>query len=104
VFKSLTDFTKNVIPFQRNVWCDKSERRIDISLDYLGRRIAIEVDGPSHFIKTADGAYKPNGETLLRNRLLEGAGWRVVSVQLEDDNTAIDMRKLMSNLLATDQS
>ncbi len=43
-------------------------------------RLAIEVDGPHHFMSN-----KPRlatGETLLRNVLLEARGWRVVSVPL----------------------
>ena len=94
----------NAIPFERNSWCDKSEHRIDISLRHPSLRIAIEVDGPSHFIKTAAGAYKPSGETLLRNRLLEGAGWRVLSVQfpveLPGERYSIDKQKLKNDLLA----
>jgi hypothetical protein len=100
VLKVLTEMNgDNAIPFERNVWCDKSEHCIDISLRHPRLRIAIEVDGPSHFIKTADGAYRPNGETLMRNRLLEGAGWRVLSVQFPR-KMAIDKKKLKNDLMA----
>ena len=53
--------------------CFQTGRSIDVAL--LDRRIAIEVDGPSHFLNTQ----KRTGTTLLRNRALAGAGWRVVS-------------------------
>uniref|UniRef100_A0A7S4FVH6 RAP domain-containing protein n=1 Tax=Eutreptiella gymnastica TaxID=73025 RepID=A0A7S4FVH6_9EUGL len=42
-------------------------------------RVAIEVDGPSHFVKGADGLL-PSGPTLLKRRQLEAFGYRVVSV------------------------
>ncbi|KAG1677580.1 hypothetical protein FOA52_014478 [Chlamydomonas sp. UWO 241] len=43
-----------------------------------GSRLAVEVDGPQHFLSSPSG--RLNGATLLRNRLLEARGWRVVSV------------------------
>jgi len=52
---------------------------IDISLAAQapgGERVAVEVDGPSHF--TSSGS--PKGSTLLRNFLLERRGWRVVCI------------------------
>ena len=38
-------------------------------------QIALEVDGPQHFVERV-----PNGGMLLRNRLLEARGFRVISV------------------------
>ena len=64
------------------------------------RRVAIEVDGPSHFIKTSRGTYELNGQTRLRNRLLEGAGWHVISVRAPESDSGVDKHKLMSDLLA----
>ena len=52
-----------------------SERSIDIALP--DRRIAIEVDGPSHYL---GNTRKPSGTTQLRDRVLKRAGWAVVSV------------------------
>ena len=44
-------------------------------------RIAIEVDGPSHFLlPDSQGVRAPNGPTKLKRRLLAAAGWRVISV------------------------
>ncbi|KAG1673213.1 hypothetical protein FOA52_013093 [Chlamydomonas sp. UWO 241] len=52
---------------------------IDIAVQLLdGSRLAVEVDGPTHFLSNAPTV--PNGATRLRNRLLEARGWRVVSV------------------------
>ena len=50
---------------------------IDIAL--RSSCIAIEVDGPSHFLHTR-GEHRPNGPTLLKRRLLEAVGWRLISV------------------------
>ena len=47
--------------------------------------MAIEVDGPSHFLG-ADGRGPPNGHTLLKRRLLRAAGWRLVSVPFYEWN------------------
>ena len=48
--------------------------RVDCLL--TDRRVAVEADGPSHYL--ADRA--PTGKTRLRRRLLEARGLRVVSV------------------------
>jgi predicted component of type VI protein secretion system len=52
---------------------------IDIAVQLPdGSRLAVEVDGPYHFLSNSPG--RLDGATLLRNRLLEARGWRVVSV------------------------
>ena len=56
-------------------WCERAERRIDIVIDG-DVPVALEVDGPFHFL--LDG--RPNGSTLLRNRMLTAHGWRVAVV------------------------
>ncbi|KAG1669327.1 hypothetical protein FOA52_014889 [Chlamydomonas sp. UWO 241] len=43
-----------------------------------GSRLAVEVDGPQHFLSSPPD--RLDGATLLRNRLLEARGWRVVGV------------------------
>ncbi len=101
VHKFLIDFVKDRgISLERSVWCGKSERIIDMTLCRGDRRVAIEADGPSHFIKTADGEYELNGQTRLRNRLLESAGWHVVSVRSPEKNSIIDMQTLSEDILA----
>jgi len=53
---------------------------LDLVIDCGGRqRIAVEVDGPSHFAGGAEGRY-PTGATLLKRRQLQHLGWRLVSV------------------------
>ena len=59
------------------------EPRTGYSLDLAlpSSRVAVEVDGPSHFLlPDGRGVRKPNGPTLLKRRLLRAAGWRVISV------------------------
>ena len=59
------------------------EPRTGYSLDLAlpSSRVAVEVDGPSHFLlPDGRGVRKPNGPTLLKRRLLTAAGWRVISV------------------------
>jgi hypothetical protein len=52
---------------------------IDIAVQLPdGSRLAVEVDGPQHFLSSPPG--RLDGATLLRNRLLEACGWWVVSV------------------------
>ena len=57
-------------------WCERAERSIDIAIEGVGARVAVEVDGPHHFLQ--DG--KQDGSTLLRNRMLAAHGWRVAVV------------------------
>ena len=45
-------------------------------------QIALEVDGPQHFVERL-----PNGGMLLRNRLLEARGFRVISVPFYEWNS-----------------
>ena len=58
-------------------WCERAERRIDIVIEAAGTPIALEVDGPYHFLQ--DG--RQDGRTRLRNRMLAAHGWRVVVVE-----------------------
>ena len=56
-------------------WCERAERSIDIVIEGKSP-IAVEVDGPHHFLQ--DG--RPDGRTMLRNRMLTAHGWHVVVV------------------------
>ena len=42
--------------------------------------LAIEVDGPTHFLHFEDGTREHNGATAYKHRLLRALGWRVVSI------------------------
>jgi hypothetical protein len=52
-----------------------------IDLAIVDRRIAIEFDGPSHFMRNT---FEPLGHTRLRDRLLSAMGWHVVSIPFFD--------------------
>jgi hypothetical protein len=67
--------TRMGVPHANEHWCDRAERSIDIAIEGAAP-IALEVDGPSHFLQ--DG--RPDGRTMLRNRMLVAYGWRVVVV------------------------
>merc|ERR1712232_1022847 len=60
------------------------EMTTSYSLDFAvpSLRLAIELDGPSHFLLPAGrGALQaPHGSTLLKRRLLAMADWCVVSI------------------------
>ena len=57
-------------------WCERAERLIDIAIEGAGAPVALEVDGPTHFLQ--DG--RQDGRSQLRNRMLAAHGWRVVVV------------------------
>jgi acetyl esterase/lipase len=63
------------LPHANEHWCERAERSIDIAIEGT-TPVALEVDGPSHFLQ--DG--RPDGSTLLRDRMLAAHGWRVVVV------------------------
>jgi len=48
---------------------------LDVVVDWHGERLAIEVDGPSHFL-----GREPTCATALKRRQLEHFGWRLISV------------------------
>jgi len=48
---------------------------LDLVIDWRGERLAVEVDGPSHFVER-----EPNGATLLKRRQIKDLGWQLVSV------------------------
>ncbi|EOD17655.1 hypothetical protein EMIHUDRAFT_255878 [Emiliania huxleyi CCMP1516] len=65
------------------------EPRTGYSLDLAlpSSRLAVEVDGPYHFLLPEGlGMRRPNGPTLLKRRLLAAAGWRVISVPFYEWN------------------
>ena len=66
------------VPHTNEAWCDAAERRIDVAIEEGPVRLAIEVDGPTHFLHTG----RVNGPTKLRNRLLERHGWIVRAVDI----------------------
>jgi hypothetical protein len=74
---------------------------IDLALPSV--RLGIEVDGPSHFIRQDRDAL--NGSTMLKQRLLRLAGWRIISVpyfewdELEDSTAKVSYLTQLIGLL-----
>ena len=65
---------------------------IDIALELPdGLKVAIEVDGPWHFM-TNDPMIM-DGATVLRNRMLASRGWKVVSVPVQPWDLAFEKGK-----------
>jgi len=66
-----------------------------LELALRSARVAVEVDGPSHFLLCHDGSdeHLPNGKTLLKRRLLKAAGWRLVSVPFHDWDALLGREK-----------
>ena len=82
----VSDFQRNVGASLRRLGEAVEEEHITAdghSLDYalVDERIAIEVDGPSHFVAHGDGAgSRELGKTVLKRRQLGALGWRLVAV------------------------
>ena len=80
-------------------WCERAERSIDIAIEGARARVAVEVDGPHHFLQ--DG--RQDGSTLLRNKMLAAHGWRVVVVdyrEWEELETQSQQEDYLRSLLA----
>ena len=80
-------------------WCERAERSIDIAIESAGAPVAVEVDGPTHFLQ--DG--RQDGRTALRNRLLAAHGWRVVVVDYRvwnEQQTEAQRQEYLRRLLA----
>ena len=64
---------------------DDGTRVVDALLEWPGGRLAVEVDGPSHFTTLPDtGEAWPTGATRLRDAQLRRWGLDVLSVPVAD--------------------
>ena len=71
-----------------------------VDIRIKGRRVVIEVDGPSHFVRRLnDPSLFMNGPTLFKDRLLRRMGWSVVHVPFFDWNKAQDKQAYLKGLL-----
>ena len=76
-----------------------------ISLDLADpeNKRAIEVDGPSHYLKNVStGEYVVNGATQFKSRLLRALGWQITHVPFFGwyHKTRSERRELLRNHLA----
>ena len=70
--------TGDIADVEEEYRCKVSGYSIDalVTLNH-GEQIAVEVDGPSHFVGRS---HQPNGSTLLKHRQLRYFEWRLESV------------------------
>ena len=88
VAKDLNDFgfqgmTREVSPFDAE---DNGGHLLKIDIAFEEERVALELDGPQHFVSIVEAAgddqsgknvVRRNGTTKAKTRLLEGSGWQV---------------------------
>ena len=60
---------------------------LDAVVDFEGREVAVEVDGPSHFV-----GREPSGATALKRRQLRAAGWALLSVPYWEWNEWVEAK------------
>ena len=74
--------------------CEASGYSIDVLVTRNdGKRIAVQVDGPSHFIGRSQ---QPTGATLIKHRHLRHFGWRLESVPYWEWNRSKELHWLPS--------
>jgi very-short-patch-repair endonuclease len=80
VFAALQQLPGWQVPPQQEVPTDDRNFSIDIAaVTAAGVRLAVEVDGPSHFVRMG-GRWEVEGPTQYRNRALAARGYTVVSI------------------------
>ena len=67
---------------------------IVISSKVENKNIAIEFNGPSHYVR-CDGQDVESGRTKFKRRLLEGLGFTVVSIYWDDWRRAINVQSFL---------
>ena len=79
VFEALRDIAADARQEVRAA--QHGELSLDVVLSYGGVDVAVEVDGPSHFVGRSR---RPTGATQLKRRLLKHSGCRLLSVPYWD--------------------
>jgi hypothetical protein len=69
---------REVSPFADD---EKAGDVLAIDMACSARKIAIECDGPSHYLSSG----RENGKTVAKRRLLERLGWKVVNIPYQDN-------------------
>ena len=76
-------------------------RCVDVLLTWPGGRLAVEVDGPSHFVTDmATGEQWRSGATVLRDTLLRRWGLDVLSVPVSGGPAALRTAERRAELAA----
>ena len=76
----IADTLRKLIPSVLEEFVTDEGYSIDLIVDWKDVRVALECDGPSHFLKGDLGRFQATGATLLKHRQLRALGWRLVSV------------------------
>jgi len=71
---------------------------IDIVISNENKKVAIEINGPSHYIQF-DGRDFENGTTKFKRRLLEKLNFTVVSIHWDDWRKASEANTTMKDFL-----
>jgi hypothetical protein len=74
------DHQREVSPFEA------APGMLSIDMACTDRKIAIEYDGPFHYLTVLDGSGRSveNGSTKAKRRLLQRLGWKVVNLNWEE--------------------
>ena len=74
------DHQREVSPFEA------APGMLSIDMACTDRKIAIECDGPSHYLTVLDGSGRSveNGSTKAKRRLLQKLGWKVLNLNWEE--------------------
>jgi very-short-patch-repair endonuclease len=82
---------------------------VDMRVGGADSRVVVEVDGPTHFVRTrygetegkdAAGTLRTNGSTRLKHRLLSGLGWTVLHVPYYEWNALKNSSQLKAAYVA----
>ena len=75
------DHKNEVSPFVDGVASEfAGDEFMAIDIANINEKIAVEFDGPSHFLGFKGTGRDPNGKTKMKLRLLKILGWKVVNI------------------------
>jgi hypothetical protein len=81
------EHAREVSPFAEE---EKAGEVLAIDMACSARKIAIECDGPLHYLSSG----RENGRTVAKRRLLERLGWKVVNIPYQN-NIMMDSRSFL---------
>lgn len=72
------EVTDKASGYSLDIVLDRASPRAPAHVGQCAAGWAVEVDGPSHFVRSSDGALHCNGGTLLKRRHLAAQGYALV--------------------------
>ena len=92
------DHKLEVSPFENSIVNFNTSTMLNIDIvissKVENKNIAIEFNGPSHYVR-CDGQDVESGRTKFKRRLLEGLGFTVVSIHWDDWRRAINVQSFL---------